>query len=152
MRPIDADGLKHCISQEMDTIEKSANDVVAVAITKAIVRCFFGIIDEAPTLIKEKQYCDHDCDALYEAYAKGKESALKEMGKTNRYYSILRPVSIGTFPERINIARFRNFDHRTKVPGINHSVWGYFETPDKLTEYECHEYDLVEGVKHENMG
>lgn len=152
MRPIDADRLKYRISQELEDIGKSSDDVVAFAITKVIVKCFLEIIDETPTLIREKQYCNHDCDALYEAYEKGKESALKEIRKTNRYYSILRPVSIGTFPERINIARFRNFDHRTKVPEINHSVWGYFETPDKLTEQECYKYDLVEGVKHENMG
>lgn len=150
MRAIDADELKHCMSQEMDAIEKSADDVVAVAITKVIVKCFFGIIDEAPTLIRE--YCNHDCEALYEAYAKGKESALNESGKVNRYYSILRPVSIGTFPDRINIERFRNFEYRTRVEEIQYVAWGYFETPDKLTEQECYEYDLVEGVNHENMG
>lgn len=152
MRPIDADRLKYRISQELEDIGKSSDDVVAFAITKVIVKCFLEIIDETPTLIREKQYCNHDCDALYEAYAKGKESALKEMGKMNRYYSILRPVSLGTFPGRIHIATIHNFEHRTKVPGINLSAWGYFETPDKLTEYECNEYDLVEGTKHENMG
>lgn len=108
--------------------------------------------DETPTLMREKQYCDNDREALYEAYEKGKESALKETGKVNRYYSILRPVSIGTFPDRINIERFRNYDYRTRVEEIQYVAWGYFETPDKLTEQECYEYDLVEGVNHENLG
>ena len=32
-----------------------------------------------------------------------------------RYYSILRPVSIGTFPDRINITEIHNFDYRTEA-------------------------------------
>jgi hypothetical protein len=101
--------------------------------------------DETPTLMSEKQYCNHDCDALYEAYAKGKE-------KMNRYYSILRPVSLGTFPGRIHVTKIHNFEYRTRVEEIQYVAWGYFETSDKLTEQECYEYDLVEGVNHENMG
>lgn len=70
----------------------------------------------------------------------------------NRYYSILRPVSIGTFPDRIHITKIHNFEYRTEVAEIQHAAWGYFETPDKLTEQECYRYDLVEEAKHENMG
>ena len=65
----------------------------------------------------------------------------------NRYYSILRSVSISTFPDRIHITRFRNYDYQTEVPEIQRAAWGYFETPDKLTEQECYRYDLVEGAK-----
>ena len=108
--------------------------------------------DETPTLMSEKQYCDNDREAVYEAYEKSKESALKESVKVNRYYSILRPVSLGTFPGRIHVTKIHNFEYRTRVEEIQYVAWGYFETPDKLTEQECYEYDLVEGAKHENMG
>ncbi len=70
----------------------------------------------------------------------------------HRYYSILRPVSLGTFPSRIHVTKIHNYDYRTRVEEIQYVAWGYFETPDKLTEQECYEYDLVEGVNHEDMG
>lgn len=63
----------------------------------------------------------------------------------HRYYSILRPVSIGTFPGRIHITKFFNYYYRTQVEEIQRAAWGYFETPDTLTEQECYQCDLVEG-------
>ena len=70
----------------------------------------------------------------------------------NRYYSIVRPVSIGTFPGRIHyITKIHNYGYRTEVPEIQQAAWGYFETQDKLTEQECYLYDLVEGARHENI-
>ena len=101
--------------------------------------------DETPTLMSEKQYCDNDREAVYEAYEKGNENV-------NRYYSILGPVSLGTLPGRIHVTKIHNFEYRTRVNEIQYDAWGYFETPDKLTKHECYEYDLVEGAKHENMG
>ena len=65
-----------------------------------------------------------------------------------RYYSILRPVSIGTFPDRIRITKIHNFDYKTEVVKIQYEAWGYFETPDKLTEQECYQYDLVAERKY----
>ena len=70
----------------------------------------------------------------------------------NRYYSILRPISLGTFPGRIHVTKIHDYDYKTEIPEIQRAAFGYFETPDKLTEQECYEYDLVEGAKHENMG
>ena len=67
----------------------------------------------------------------------------------NRYYSILRPVSLGTFPNRIHITKIYNFDYITEVAETQYEAWGYFETPDTLTEQECYQYDLVEGAEHE---
>ena len=70
MRLIDADRLKYYILQE-------AGDTTL----KENVKCFLQIIDKMPTVpdfMREKCYCNHDCDALYEAYEKGKEGALKE--------------------------------------------------------------------------
>ena len=54
-----------------------------------------------------------------------------------RYYSILRPVSLGTFPGRIYVKKTHNYDYKTEVPEIQRTAFGYFETPDKLTEQEC---------------
>lgn len=65
----------------------------------------------------------------------------------NRYYSIMRPVSLGTFPGRIYVTKIHNFDYRKKIPEIHHAAWGYIETPNTLTEQECYQYDLVEGAK-----
>lgn len=82
MRPIDADILKSCISQQAEVVEESEDDILAVATLKVIVKCFLGIIDKTPTIppifMREKYDCNHDCDALYEAYQKGREDALKK--------------------------------------------------------------------------
>lgn len=65
----------------------------------------------------------------------------------NRYYSILRSVSISTLPDKFNIERFRNYDYKTEVPEIQQATWGYFETPSTLTERECYLYGFVEEKK-----
>lgn len=44
----------------------------------------------------------------------------------NRYYSILRPVSIGTFPDRIHITKIHNFEFAIVVAEIHHVAWGCF--------------------------
>ena len=84
MRPIDADRLKYSISLAMDVVEKTEDDVVVVTIMKIMVKTFLKMIDKSPTLptpAKQKYDCNHDCDALYEAYQKGREDALKEIKK-----------------------------------------------------------------------
>ena len=68
----------------------------------------------------------------------------------NRYYSIVRPVSLGTFPGRIYVTKIHNYGNRIEVPEIQQAAWGYLETPDKLTKQECYYYDLVEGAKRED--
>lgn len=61
-----------------------------------------------------------------------------------RYYSILRPVSIGTFPKKGAVS-IRNFDSRQYIESIGREAWGYVEYLDEvLTEKECSQYDLVE--------
>ena len=50
MRPIDADILKYCISQEAEAIEKSEDDILVVVTLKVIVECFLRIIDKTPTI------------------------------------------------------------------------------------------------------
>lgn len=40
----------------------------------------------------------------------------------NRYYSIMRPVSLGTFPDRIYVTKIHNFDCRKEIPEIHHAA------------------------------
>lgn len=57
-----------------------------------------------------------------------------------KYYSILRPVSIGTQPKE-GFMGFINCDERTKVDGK--MVWAELYYNRKLTEKEMRDYDLV---------
>ena len=61
-----------------------------------------------------------------------------------RYYSILRPVGIGTFPKRAPVERIKNFDRRVYIQEIGREAWGYIEYAEPLTEKEMRQYDLVE--------
>lgn len=59
-----------------------------------------------------------------------------------KYYSLLRPVSIGTVPN-CTISEMVNFDQRKYVDEIQREAWGYFVTPEEVSENELCEYDLV---------
>lgn len=59
-----------------------------------------------------------------------------------RYYSILRPVSIGTYP-RSGVMEIKNFNRREYVPEIGREAWGYIDYSRKLTEKEAASYELV---------
>ena len=62
--------------------------------------------------------------------------------KTYRYYSIFRPVSIGTAPKEGQIS-FHNFDQREYVESIGREAWGYVEYDAPLTKKQPFQYDLV---------
>lgn len=83
MRAIDADRLKCSISQVAETIEKSEDDnALSSLVFKLVVDAFLRILDKTPTIppvYMRKYDCNHDCEALYEAYQKGREDAFKEM-------------------------------------------------------------------------
>lgn len=66
-----------------------------------------------------------------------------------KYYSILRPVSPGTFPKPTGnkILEIRNFDDKTYIPEIDREAWGYIDYSAPLTEQEISVYELVEGVR-----
>lgn len=57
------------------------------------------------------------------------------------YFSIHRPVSIGTYPRKFRW--FNNFDKRIYIPCIDHEAWGVLEYENPLTEKEMHSYELV---------
>lgn len=59
-----------------------------------------------------------------------------------KYYSLLRPVSVGTVPN-CTISEMVNFDQRKYVDEIQREAWGYFVTPDEISYEEAYEYDLV---------
>lgn len=60
----------------------------------------------------------------------------------NRYYSILRPVGIGTYPKE-GMEAFRNFDQREYVDEIKREAWGWLDYSRELTAEEMKSYDLV---------
>lgn len=64
-----------------------------------------------------------------------------------RYYSILRPVGIGTFPKTQRVERIRNFVRRTYVPEIGREAWGYIEYENPITDEDARNYDLIREEK-----
>lgn len=63
--------------------------------------------------------------------------------KTYRYYSILRPVGLGTTPSSLRFLRVENFDRRTYISGIHHEAWGFFEVAAPLSLQVCDDCDLI---------
>lgn len=60
-----------------------------------------------------------------------------------RYYSIARPVSIGTFPATAKVEEIKNFDVRTYCPDIDALAWGYLDLLEPLSEKEASSYELM---------
>lgn len=63
------------------------------------------------------------------------------MSKEYKYYSILRPISLGAHPDK-NVLRIRNFDDRTFCEEIEREAWGYVVYSEPLTGKEAKSYDL----------
>lgn len=57
-----------------------------------------------------------------------------------RYYSIYRPISIGTIPSEPKAEKIVNFNFRRKVNNFN--AWGYVEYDKPLTDSVMKEYEL----------
>lgn len=60
-----------------------------------------------------------------------------------RYYSTLRPISIGCFPHGHEVTEICNFQKREFVEKIGRDAWGFIEFADNLTEKEADQYDLI---------
>ena len=60
-----------------------------------------------------------------------------------RYYSILRPIGIGTLPKSAesSMTGFKNFDEKTYVAVIGRTAWGYVDVTEAIEDYE--RWDLV---------
>lgn len=59
-----------------------------------------------------------------------------------KYYSILRPVGIGTYPKD-GMTGFKNYDKRTYVESIDREAWGEIYYSKRLDEKAMFSYDLV---------
>lgn len=62
---------------------------------------------------------------------------------THKYYSIMRPVSIGTFPDNGTILGIVNFDNQQMVESIGKMAWGYINYGKPLTKKQISDYELV---------
>ena len=60
-----------------------------------------------------------------------------------RYYSILRPVSPGTFPVGYKINEIVNYDGRKYCADIGREAWGHIEFDGEIAEKDADAYDLV---------
>lgn len=69
-----------------------------------------------------------------------------------RYYSILRPVSINTYPTpRDNkVLGIKNFGERKYCEEIRREAWGYIDYEKDLTPKDANIYDLMYGECNEN--
>ena len=63
-----------------------------------------------------------------------------------RYYSIYRPVSIGTYPNADDVTEIVNYDKRTYVDAINRPAFGHIEYTHELTIDEQSHYDLIPAI------
>lgn len=69
-----------------------------------------------------------------------------------RYYGILRPLSIGCFPQPKGnkILNINNFDSREYVEAIDRQALGYIEYESPLTFHDVQSYELI-AVKSEKL-
>lgn len=58
-----------------------------------------------------------------------------------KYYSIMRPVSIGTHPK--GMEDFINYDTRTEING--RMVWAELYYSRELTQKELIDYEMIKG-------
>lgn len=82
--------------------------------------------DDKENEVSEDEYCSHYKKKIY------------------RYYSILRPVAPGTFPNKGTLIRIVNFDGGTMIDSIGKMAWGYIEYSYPLTEKDIENYELVQ--------
>ena len=69
---------------------------------------------------------------------------------SHRYYSPLRPLSLGTFPkpQGNEILHIENFEERQNVPEIARQAWGYIEYKEALKTYFANASNERERKKH----
>lgn len=62
-----------------------------------------------------------------------------------RYYSKMRPVAPGTFPNA-GAVEIHNYDERTYIPECGCEAWGYIEYDRELTDAEISAYEFVKAA------
>lgn len=71
-----------------------------------------------------------------------------------KYYSLERPVSIGTFPKNCKLIAFKNFESSDSLVkkelndnGKRYNAWGYLLTENPLSHKEVDDYELADAGK-----
>ena len=65
-----------------------------------------------------------------------------------RYYSTIRPVQPGSFPNRESVEKIHNFNTKTFCKEIGREAWGYIDYREPLTKEQAEAYELTqEGMK-----
>ena len=64
---------------------------------------------------------------------------------THRYYSIMRPIGIGTYPTGARVTNIVNFHERKYVDEIGREAWGYIEFSHTLSKQNQIAYELLPG-------
>lgn len=65
-----------------------------------------------------------------------------------KYYSKMRPVSLGTYPKKGLIA-FENFEKRAFVAEIDREAWAVLYYSRILSQKEVTDYEFAEGFLEE---
>lgn len=60
-----------------------------------------------------------------------------------RVWSLLRPISMGTYPKEYGVKDIVNFHHKEFVPEINRQAFGYIDYEQDLPKEEQEHYDLM---------
>lgn len=63
----------------------------------------------------------------------------------NRYYSTMRPVQPGGYPNRDGVEEIHNFDTKTFCEEIGREAWGYIDYREPLTKEQAEAYELTLG-------
>ena len=62
-----------------------------------------------------------------------------------RYYSTMRPVQPGGYPNRESVEEIHNFDTKTFCEEIGREAWGYIEYREAITPEQAKAYELTAG-------
>lgn len=60
-----------------------------------------------------------------------------------RYFSLQRPVDIGTTPSGTKIISVHNFDEKRFCKEIERKAWGYVDVEGEIPQKDCIQYDLA---------
>ena len=62
-----------------------------------------------------------------------------------RYYSTMRPVQPGGYPNRESVEKIYNFDTKIFCGEIGREAWGYIDYREPLTKEQAEAYELTLG-------
>lgn len=64
-----------------------------------------------------------------------------------KYYSRLRPLVPGTYPEG-RIKEIKNYDEKRYIDEIGYAAWGYVDYDGEISDNEARRYDLISEEYH----